>query len=289
MEINLIKEKADIKNITDNNLNEIKNISSFFKLINSSFEEQINSLNLKIDNLTSKSNISSSSFFSKIIINLKQFNNNFKNTIIKIHSELINSIDLFITNQINVYQENSNDLNNLLLYYNNNNKILANSQFNYYKSCFNYIELEKIQAKKKKESFNINEDEYDIILKDKMEARNNEIIYKYEIEKYNKELNVTIDKYEKIKKKMELAELSRISFIKTSFEKHKNILKMSNDLLNNYIQSQDIIFSNDISEKIQNNIIVELSKFNEKTKESIISKKKNLFLLTTLKIKIILI
>ena len=110
MEINLIKEKADIKNITDNNLNEIKNISSFFKLINSSFEEQINSLNLKIDNLTSKSNISSSSFFSKIIINLKQFNNNFKNTIIKIHSELINSIDLFITNQINVYQENSNDL-----------------------------------------------------------------------------------------------------------------------------------------------------------------------------------
>ena len=131
MEINLIKEKADIKNITDNNLNEIKNISSFFKLINSSFEEQINSLNLKIDNLTSKSNISSSSFFSKIIINLKQFNNNFKNTIIKIHSELINSIDLFITNQINVYQENSNDLNNLLLYYNNNNKILANSQFNY--------------------------------------------------------------------------------------------------------------------------------------------------------------
>ena len=103
MEINLIKEKADIKNITDNNLNEIKNISSFFKLINSSFEEQINSLNLKIDNLTSKSNISSSSFFSKIIINLKQFNNNFKNTIIKIHSELINSIDLFITNQINVY------------------------------------------------------------------------------------------------------------------------------------------------------------------------------------------
>ena len=274
MEINLIKEKADIKNITDNNLNEIKNISSFFKLINSSFEEQINSLNLKIDNLTSKSNISSSSFFSKIIINLKQFNNNFKNTIIKIHSELINSIDLFITNQINVYQENSNDLNNLLLYYNNNNKILANSQFNYYKSCFNYIELEKIQAKKKKESFNINEDEYDIILKDKMEARNNEIIYKYEIEKYNKELNVTIDKYEKIKKKMELAELSRISFIKTSFEKHKNILKMSNDLLNNYIQSQDIIFSNDISEKIQNNIISELSKFNEKTKESIISKKK---------------
>lgn len=131
MEINLIKEKADIKNITDNNLNEIKNISSFFKLINSSFEEQINSLNLKIDNLTSKSNISSSSFFSKIIINLKQFNNNFKTTIIKIHSELINSIDLFITNQINVYQENSNDLNNLLLYYNNNNKILANSQFNY--------------------------------------------------------------------------------------------------------------------------------------------------------------
>ena len=218
-----------------------------------------------------------------------QNNNNFKNTIIKIHSELINSIDLFITNQINVYQENSNDLNNLLLYYNNNNKILANSQFNYYKSCFNYIELEKIQAKKKKESFNINEDEYDIILKDKMEARNNEIIYKYEIEKYNKELNVTIDKYEKIKKKMELAELSRISFIKTSFEKHKNILKMSNDLLNNYIQSQDIIFSNDISEKIQNNIISELSKFNEKTKESIISKKKNLFLLTTLKIKIILI
>ena len=166
---------------------------------------------------------------------------------------------------------------------------MANSQFNYYKSCFNYIELEKIQAKKKKESFNINEDEYDIILKDKMEARNNEIIYKYEIEKYNKELNVTIDKYEKIKKKMELAELSRISFIKTSFEKHKNILKMSNDLLNNYIQSQDIIFSNDISEKIQNNIISELSKFNEKTKESIISKKKNLFLLTTLKIKIILI
>jgi hypothetical protein len=146
---------------------------------------------------------------------------------------------------------------------------LNNSKLNYYRSFINAREEEINQVKKRKGSFNIIEDEVDILIKDKMEAKNNEIIYKYEIEKFNKELDIIIEKYSKIKTKMEIAERSRISFIRTSFNKESQIFKKLLTLINNYIESTENLFSDDISSKIEKENINEIYKLNEETKSSI--------------------
>ena len=176
----LLDEMSIMKNITDNNIFEINKIASFFKIFGSIFEEQIISTNNKLNSFEFENNKSSLfDHLRNIVDNVKNFNNNYKNIILKIQKELINSVESFQTNQINIYKENNDELNELLSYYNENKKILNNSKLNYYKSYFNAKEEEINQIKKRKGSFNIIEDELDILIKDKMEAKNNEIIYKY--------------------------------------------------------------------------------------------------------------
>ena len=101
-----------------------------------------------------------------------------------------------------------------------------------------------------------------------MEARNNEMIYKYDIEKYNKELDNIIDKYLKIKLKIETAEKGRISFIKASFDKQKSVFKNISNLINNYIEKKEN-FSDEFSKKIEKEKINEISKLSEDIKKSI--------------------
>ena len=270
----LINEMSFLQNITNKNILEINKISSFFNLFKSLFEEQIKSINNRLNDFNFGNNESSLfSNLNNIVDKFKKFNNDYKSAILKLQNELINSFEPFIANQEIIYKENNDELNELLLYYNNNKKILNNSKLNYYKSFFNAREEENNQIKKRKGSFNIIEDESEIILKDKMEARNNEIIYKYEIERYNKELEIILDKYNKIKLKIETAEKSRISFIKTSFDKQKKVLKDLTNIINNYIEQANNLFSEEISKKIEQENINEIFKLSEDTKTSIISSK----------------
>ena len=215
-----------MKNNSSKNILELKSFSLFFKIFSSTFKEQINSINEKIllFNEKNTSVIEQSLLttnLSSIVDNFKQFNNNSKNLLTKIENELINTLEVFTNNQINIYQENNEELNNIYLNYINNKKILINSKNNYYKVSYNAKREEIEQKRKKKDNVKINEEEVDMLIKDKMEAKNNEIIYKYEIEKFNKELDIVDDDYTKIKNKMEIAEQSRITFIKTSFDKYK--------------------------------------------------------------------
>ena len=266
----LLDEMSSLQNATNNYILEINKIASFFKVFSSLFEEQINYVNNQLDLFNFENNRSTLFNILNIAIeNLKKFNNDYKNIITKIQKEFINSVESFISDQINIYKENNDELNELLNCYNENKKILNNSKLNYYRSFINDREEEINQVKKRKGSFNIIEDEVDILIKDKMEAKNNEIIYKYEIEKFNKELDIIIEKYSKIKTKMEIAERSRISFIRTSFNKESQIFKKLLTLINNYIESTENLFSDDISSKIEKENINEIYKLNEETKSSI--------------------
>ena len=101
-------------------------------------------------------------------------------------------------------------MNNLYLKYNNNKRILSNSKYSYYKAFYNAKKEEIEQNKKLQQNININEEEKDMLIKDTMEVKNDETIYKLEIEKFNKELDTVEDEYIKIKNKMEFAEQSRI-------------------------------------------------------------------------------
>ena len=266
----LLDEMSSLQNATNNNILEINKLASFFKVFSSLFEEQINCVNNQLDVFNFENNRSTLfNILNFAIENLKKFNNDYKNIITKIQKEFINSVESFISDQINIYKENNDELNELLNCYNENKKILNNSKLNYYRSFINAREEEINQVKKRKGSFNIIEDEVDILIKDKMEAKNNEIIYKYEIEKFNKELDIIIEKYSKIKTKMEIAERSRISFIRTSFNKESQIFKKLLTLINNYIESTENLFSDNISSKIEKENINEIYKLNEETKSSI--------------------
>ena len=267
--LKLNDEFAMLQNLAKKNILEINKINSFFKIFRSLFEEQINSLNNKLKDFNLDNNNSVLSvYLNDIIEYYKKFISDYKNNILKIQNELINSIESFKTNQDSIYKENNNELNELILYFNNNQKILNNSIFNYYKSYYNAQEEEKNLIKKKKANININEDESELIIKDKMEARNNEMIYKYDIEKYNKELDNIIDKYLKIKLKIETAEKGRISFIKASFDKQKSVFKNISNLINNYIEKKEN-FSDESSKKIEKEKINEISKLSEDIKKSI--------------------
>ena len=267
--LKLNDEFAMLQNLAKKNILEINKINSFFKIFRSLFEEQINSLNNKLKDFNLDNNNSVLSvYLNDIIEYYKKFISDYINNILKIQNELINSIESFKTNQDSIYKENNNELNELILYFNNNQKILNNSIFNYYKSYYNAQEEEKNLIKKKKANININEDESELIIKDKMEARNNEMIYKYDIEKYNKELDNIIDKYLKIKLKIETAEKGRISFIKASFDKQKSVFKNISNLINNYIEKKEN-FSDEFSKKIEKEKINEISKLSEDIKKSI--------------------
>ena len=267
--LKLNDEFAMLQNLAKKNILEINKINSFFKIFRSLFEEQINSLNNKLKDFNLDNNNSVLSvYLNDIIEYYKKFISDYKNNILKIQNELINSIESFKTNQDSIYKENNNELNELILYFNNNQKILNNSIFKYYKSYYNAQEEEKNLIKKKKANININEDESELIIKDKMEARNNEMIYKYDIEKYNKELDNIIDKYLKIKLKIETAEKGRISFIKASFDKQKSVFKNISNLINNYIEKKEN-FSDEFSKKIEKEKINEISKLSEDIKKSI--------------------
>jgi hypothetical protein len=125
----LDQEITMIKNNSSKSISELKNFSLFFKIFSTSFMDQINSLNDKITLYNEKNNsIVNQSLLStnlnSIVDNFKQFNNNSKNLITRIQNELINTLEVFTNTQINIYQENNDELNNLYLNYNNNKKIL---------------------------------------------------------------------------------------------------------------------------------------------------------------------
>ena len=276
----LDQEIATMKDNSDKSIAELKSFSLFFKIFSTSFREQVNSIKEKLGLYTQKNiEIINQSLLStnlnSIADNFNIFNDNSKNLITKIQNELINTLEEFTNDQMNIYQENNEELNKLYLNYNVNRKIFLNSKNNYYKSFYNAKKLEIEQAKKMEENININEEEMDMLTKDKMEAKNNETIYKYELEKYNKIVDIIGDNYSKIKDKMETAEKSRITFIKTSFDKYKKFWNNYGKIINEYIDAISILFSDDICNKIEQENVKEISKFTANTKRDIVSSKQD--------------
>ena len=276
----LDQEIATMKDNSDKSIAELKSFSLFFKIFSTSFREQVNSIKEKIGLYTEK-NIEEinqsllSTNLNSIADNFNIFNENSKNLLTKIQNELINTLEEFTNDQMNIYQENNEELNKLYLNYNINRKIFLNSKNNYYKSFYNAKKQEIEQAKKLEENININEEEMDMLTKDKMEAKNNKTIYKYELEKYNKIVDIIGNNYSKIKDKIETAEKSRITFIKTSFDKYKKFWNNYGKIINEYIDAISILFSDDICNKIEQENVKEISKFTANTKQEIVSSKQD--------------
>lgn len=74
---------------------------------------------------------------------------------------------------------------------------------------------------------------------------------------------------------METAEKSRITFIKTSFDKYKKFWNNYGKIINEYIDAISILFSDDICNKIEQENVKEISKFTANTKRDIVSSKQD--------------
>ena len=108
-----------------------------------------------------------------------------------------------------------------------------------------------------------------------MRAKNMEMIYKYEIERYNNYLPEINEKYEKIQEKIRIADKSRIMFIKTSFDKFRNYMGEYIKNIQDFLQIIENYISEDICSKDEKHTKDELNKFKKNNqrvhKESFVS------------------
>ena len=103
----------------------------------------------------------------------------------KINNELINPLTEFSSEQLNIYEENIKKLNKINDNYKEYKDLLHFSKNNYYKISYKAKNSDlhlKNNPKFKGESNK--DDSSDLLLIDKMMAKNAELFYKYELSRY---------------------------------------------------------------------------------------------------------
>lgn len=99
-----------------------------------------------------------------------------------------------------------------------------------------------------------------------MKAKNNEIIYKYELDKYNNSISNVNETYKKIHSKIQLADKSRIMFIKTSFDKYRSYMEEYINNIQDFLKVIENYISDDICSKDEKHNLQDFSKFNKEEK-----------------------
>ena len=99
-----------------------------------------------------------------------------------------------------------------------------------------------------------------------MKAKNNELLYKYALEKYNKNIDDINNRYDNIHNKIQLADKSRIMFIKTSFDKYRSYMEEYIKNIKDFLNVIENYISDDICNKDEKHNLEEFTKFKEKNK-----------------------
>ena len=201
-EINLSQEKQFLEDNYRDSINELRKISWFIKLFIKMNEEKKKIFDKREEEKDKKidtSKITNSFLFISINNIYKSFEELMENSNNFMHSmenDLIKPLDDFIANQLNFYNKNLNKMKYVYNDYLNNKSILDNSKNNYYHSSY---ESNQSDVKEIKNSIfrgeNDVSDKRDNFIRNKMMARNDEFIYKYEVTKYNKNIGQYNDEY----------------------------------------------------------------------------------------------
>ena len=269
-DIKFDSEVETVKSKSQRGVDELKGLSSFFTIFTSTYQEEVKSFEERLLSHEDKYKVIDDSILSANLVNIydcfRQCNNNIQNLMTKIQNELISPLEVFRNTQFKIYQENINELRNISSNYRENKDLLDNAKLNYYRSSC--ITKKNENKNNKRSIFSENtQSNYDELIHTKMEAKYGEIWYKYEIEKYNKNIVSINQRYKKMQEKIQLADKSRIYFIKTSFDKYR---KFMNEYVNNikdYITIIENYISDDICEKdIKNSlkIFTQYNKLDEK-------------------------
>ena len=255
-EINLFQEKQFLEDNYRDSINELRKISWFIKLFIKMNKEKKNIFDKREEEKDKKidtSKITNSFLFISINNIYKSFeeltenSNNFMNSM---ENDLIKPLDDFILNQLNFYNKNLNKMKYVYNVYLNNKFILDNSKNNYYHSSY---ESNQSDVKEIKNSIfrgeNDVSDKRDNFIRNKMLARNDEFIYKYEVTKYNKNIGQYNDEYNLLIDNILNLEKTKVHFVNSLLNKFKKYLNDYVKMINNFINEIDKFNSKEIGEQ----------------------------------------
>ena len=246
-------------------LSELKKMANFFNTFISTHQEEVETFQKKLNLSQNQVSIHPSillSNLSGIYSFYTDYISNIKDLMTKINNELINPLTEFSNEQTNIYNENLLKLKNIYIKYTEHKDLLNFAKSNYYKIS-NEIKIKEAESKLniKKKGEKIKDDSADLLLKDKMKAKNAEIVYKYELIRYNKNISEINIQYNDIISKIQRAEKSRIYFIKASMDKYRNCIGLYNKYINEFIVILENYVNDDICKKDEKYYMQEVSKF----------------------------
>ena len=263
----ILQEVDAIKNKSQKSVNELKGISNFFKIFTQTYQEEAKVFEERLKEHEEKYKIIEDSILSANLVGIydcfRQSNKNTENLMGKLVNELINPYEMFRNTQFTIYQNNINELRELNKNFEENQDLLEKARKNYYHAC----ELVKKENQEKKNYYNKEENKsHDESINNEMKAKNYEIIYKYELAKYNNSILDINNKYNNLHNKIELADKSRIMFVKTSFDKFRAYMEEYIKNIKDFLNIIENYISDDVCAKDEKHNIIEFSRFKEKNK-----------------------
>ena len=260
----ILKEVDAIKKKSQKSVNELRGLSNFFKIFTRTYQEEVKLFQDRLKEHEEKYKIIDDSILSANLLGIydcfKQCNDTTQKLMTKINNELISPYEVFRNTQFKIYQNNIDELREVNKIYTENKDLLEIAKFNYYQAS----DVVKKENQNKKFFFSkVDNNNYDINIQNKMKAKNNEIIYKYELEKYNKAIVNINERHNKIHDKIQLADKSRIMFIKTSFDKYRSYMEEYIKNIKDFLKVIENYISDDICTKDEKHNLEEFLKYKE--------------------------
>ena len=266
--LNIISENKTLLKNSEFHLKELFQLLEFFKLHLYYYKETASTYKNKFQILEKKFNPLNSILFNNIQKIKQTIEKSFEKTFEisnKMEKEVIFPLEDFGKSQQTTYQQQINQLNKITYDILKYKKFLDLSKKEYY-NC-NYL-LNEINNKAKTIKGNFQQKELynDKIIKVSAEVKNDEFIYKSEIERYNKQILNYNQRYFEIKNEIKQNEEIRINLIKTMMDKYKNFMIEFQKNSQEYIDIINKLISPEIIEKDKFLIYDEINKY-EKNNE----------------------
>ena len=255
-EIKFSEEKQFLEENYSDSVKELRKISGFIKIFIKMVREQRNIYNKKEEDKDKKKDpaTKTNSFLflsiNNIYTSFESFLNNSNNFMKSMENDLTKPLDDFIENQLNFYEKNVNKMKNINSDYLSNKSILDNSKNNFYHSSY---ESSQSDFKEIKNSIFRGENDIntkrDNFIRNKMIARNDEFIYKYEIAKYNKNIAEKNNEYNLLIDNILNLEKTKVHFVNSLLTKFKKYLNDYVKMINNFINEIDKFNNKEIGDQ----------------------------------------
>ena len=255
-EINLFQEKKFMEDNYNDSLNELRKISWFIKIFIKMnreakiiYDKKDEEKDMNIDT-TAKTNSFLFLSINNIYNSFETFVKGINNFMSSMENDLKKPLDDFIENQNNFYNKNMARMNTINDNYLMNKFILDNSKSNYYQSSYASSQLDVNETNNSIfRGANAESIRRDNSIRDKMTARNDEFIYKYELSKYNKKMIGNNDEYNLLIDNILNLEKTKVHFVTSLLSKFKKYLTDYVLMINNFINEIDKFNSKEIGDQ----------------------------------------